>query len=80
MYFVSQVDRSESNTKLLEPKDLEDLAGSWGAEVVRSSGEYAKLDDSRRHGREIWQYVLAAVLCLLLAEVLLQQLFSMRGP
>ena len=76
LQFVAETSRAESDLRLLEPKKLESLAADLGAGVVHSGAEYIELDRSRRHGREIWRYLLAGVVALMFLEIILQQRFA----
>ncbi len=76
VHFVVNASRQESQIKVLEDEKFEALAEEMGARAVSSSADYLKLDRQRRFGREIWKPLLAAILFLILAELLLQQRFS----
>lgn len=69
---------AESNLKPLAPEQVRKLAERFGAGYADSFESYQKLDRGRRHGSEIWQAFLLALLALLFFEVLLQQRIS-RG-
>ncbi|NUQ64885.1 MAG: BatA domain-containing protein [Pirellulales bacterium] len=76
LHFVARTPRAESDLRMLDEKRLASLAADLGADVVRSGREYLELDRSRRHGREIWKYLLAGVLGLMFLELVLQQRFA----
>ena len=66
----------ESAPELLTENEVKQLADSLAANVVSSAELYLEQDQLRRHGREIWQYVLVALLVMLFLEVVLQQRFA----
>jgi hypothetical protein len=76
VHFVATTSRTESEPGTLEPDALRKTAGLMGATVVQSSRDYRELDQRRRYGREIWKYVLGALLILMLLELVLQQRFA----
>jgi hypothetical protein len=76
LQFVAETSRVESDLRLLEPEKLKSLAADLGADLVSSGAEYMELDRSRRHGREIWKYLLAGVVGLMFIELILQQRFA----
>ncbi len=78
IHFVVNTDRRESELLRLSDEQLDAVAKPMGAEVVRSWSEYRQLDRRRRYGQEIWQALLAALVGLVLVEVVLQQLFAGR--
>ena len=67
----------ESDLKLLDDTEFAALARAMQAEAVSSSEQYLQLDKRRRFGRDVWKSLLAAVLALILIEILLQQRFGM---
>ena len=76
IHFVASTARDESNLSTLDEPQLKSLADNMSAKVVASSSEYLEQDRLRRHGREIWKYILAALLAFMFLELLLQQRFS----
>lgn len=76
VHFVVNASRRESQLEVLDDEEFQALAAEMGGQAVSSSADYLKLDRQRRFGREIWKPLLAAVLLLILAELLLQQRFS----
>ena len=76
LHFVSQTSREESDPRLLDREQIEKLAVDLGAELVASGAEYAELDKTRRHGREVWRFLLFGVMGLMFAELILQQRFT----
>jgi len=44
--------------------------------LIKSPADYLEQDRLRRHGQEIWKYVLAAFLAFLFLELILQQRFA----
>ncbi|MEX0824998.1 MAG: hypothetical protein WD119_02475, partial [Pirellulaceae bacterium] len=64
---------SESRLNPLSDQQLESLAASFGGTVVTEAESLQKLGHERRFGREVWQWLLLAVVVLLLFEMILQQ-------
>jgi len=77
IHFVVNTSSEESDLKLLDDAEFAELARQMQAEAVSSSEQYLQLDKRRRFGREMWKSLLAAVLVLILIEILLQQRFGM---
>lgn len=73
---VASVPSAESDLQCVEEERLQALAKHVGADVVASAQEYIEQQRTRRYGREIWRYLWAAVLLLMLIEVVLQQRFA----
>ncbi len=67
------LDPAESNLKPLPSDKVKALADRHNAAFVESFEGWQKLDRTRRHGSELWQPFLMALLALLFFEVLLQQ-------
>lgn len=67
------LDPAESNLTPLPAEKVRQLAERHNAAFVESFDGWQKLDRSRRHGSELWQPFLMALLVLLFLEVLLQQ-------
>jgi phosphate uptake regulator len=76
IHFVVESSRSESDLTLMDDAAIETLSKSISASVVDSPTEYLKQDRLRRHGREIWEYILAALLAFMFLELILQQRFA----
>ncbi len=76
LHFVAETSRVESDPTLLNESELAELAENLNATVVKSSSDYLEQEDVRRHGREIWKYVLGALLVFMFLEVVLQQRFA----
>ena len=76
IHFVAESSRDESNLAVLDETGITSLADSISATVVSSATDYIEQDKLRRHGREIWRYVLAALLAFMFLEVVLQQQFA----
>ena len=76
LHFVAQTRREESDPRLLDPEQMKKLAVDLGAELVDSGARYVELDKTRRHGREIWRFLLLGVMGLMFAELILQQRFT----
>jgi hypothetical protein len=79
IHFVVHAGRAESNPAVLNESELDAVAKSMGATVVRDAQEYAAMDSQRRHGREIWKLVLVAVLAMVFVEMWLEQRFARSG-
>ena len=77
--FAVRPDRRESRPALLSTQQQEALAEQTGATLVASAENYLARDRERRRGREIWTWMLAALLVLMVGEVLLQQ-WIVRRP
>jgi len=67
------LDSAESGIAPLSAEKVKAIAERYQASFVESFDAYSKLDRTRRHGSELWQPFLIAVLALLFFEVLLQQ-------
>ncbi|MEJ7592521.1 MAG: VWA domain-containing protein [Planctomycetaceae bacterium] len=76
LHFVAESSREESNLSGLDEPGLVALARHTASTLVRTSAEYLEQDRLRRHGQEIWQYVLAAFLAFMFLELVLQQRFA----
>jgi hypothetical protein len=76
IHFVAETSRSESDLATLDETSLRSLSESLGSTMVKSSDEYLQQDQLRRHGREIWRYILIGFLCLMVLELVLQQRFA----
>ncbi len=76
VHFVAEASRLESDPTLLNESEVAQLAEKLDATVVKSSKTYLEQDHLRRHGREIWKYVLAVLLAFMFLEVILQQRFA----
>lgn len=71
-------DNTESDLKQLPADQIKKIAERHEASFADSLQAYQSLDRTRRHGSELWQPLLIALLVLLFFEVLLQQRIS-RG-
>lgn len=67
------LDPSESDLTPLPADQVKQIADRHQAAFVESFDAWQKLDRTRRHGSELWQPFLIALLVLLFFEVLLQQ-------
>lgn len=79
IHFAAEASRDESDLTILNADQLNRLADDMGASIISSAQSYLEQDRLRRHGREIWQFALAAVLCFLFLELVLQQRFAQVG-
>ncbi|MCB1278585.1 BatA domain-containing protein [Prosthecobacter sp.] len=73
MLLAFNVDGSESDLKALPVADIQKIAQRHDAAFADTLPAYQALDRTRRHGSELWQPLLIALLGLLFFEVLLQQ-------
>ena len=64
---------AESNLAATPSAKTREFASRLNVSYAESYDEYARLDRSRRHGTEIWQPILIALLIFLFGEVFLQQ-------
>jgi hypothetical protein len=71
--FAFNVDGTESDLKPLPAADVQKIATRHEAGFADTLQAYQALDRTRRHGSELWQPLLIALLALLFFEVLLQQ-------
>ncbi|MBL9145076.1 MAG: BatA domain-containing protein [Verrucomicrobiaceae bacterium] len=71
--FAINLNPAESDLKPLAESEVEKIATRHEGMLVRSFDAYQRLDRSRRHGTEMWQAFLIALLVLLFGEVLLAQ-------
>jgi hypothetical protein len=76
IHFVAETSREESNLNGLDEPGLVSLAKNTASTLIRSPAEYLEQDRLRRHGQEIWKYVLASFLAFLFLELVLQQRFA----
>lgn len=76
IHFVAETSRSESDLTALDEPTLASLAEELAATVVETPAKYLDQDRLRRHGREIWKYVLGGLLAFMFLEVVLQQRFA----
>ena len=67
------IDGAESDLKSLPTADIQKIAKRHDAAYADTLPAYQALDRTRRHGSELWQPLLIALLALLFFEVLLQQ-------
>jgi len=74
--FAFHLDPTESDLTPLPAGKARDIATHANAGYAESFDEYAQLDRTRRHGSEVWQPLLLALLGLMFAEVFLQQRIS----
>ena len=74
--FAFHLDPAESDLTPLNPTKAREIATRAGAGYAENFQEYEALDRTRRHGSEIWQPLLLALLALLFFEVWLQQRIS----
>jgi len=72
-YLAFNTDNNESDLKALPNDQIKKIAERHEAAFADSLPSYQALDRTRRHGSELWQPLLIALLALLFFEVLLQQ-------
>jgi hypothetical protein len=78
IHFVVNVDRKESDLSALSEAEVQGVAKAMGASVVKTFTEYRSLDQQRRFGQEIWQFLLAVMIGLVFLEMVLEQVFARR--
>jgi hypothetical protein len=76
IHYVFNADRKESDLARLSEAEVNDLGGSFGIPVVRSSADYKALEARQRYGTELWKWALVALLVFLFLELILQQIFA----
>jgi hypothetical protein len=76
LHFVARTTAEESDPRLMKEEQVKLKAESLGGQLIDSTKTYLAEDDLRRHGREIWKYLLAAMVGLLAIEIFLQQRFA----
>ena len=76
VHFVAEASRSDSKLAILERTTLKLAAEAIGGTVCESAEQYLSQDRLRRHGREIWKYLLFGFLAFLFLEMVLQQRFA----
>ena len=72
-FLAFNTDNAESDLKPLPADQIKKIADRHEASFADSLPGYQALDRTRRHGSELWQPLLIALLALLFFEVLLQQ-------
>ncbi len=77
--FAANLPREESDLRTLSGAELDELAESIGARVVKDVDAYAEYDKNRRHGRPLWRVMWVLALALVFGELLLQQWFGKGG-
>ncbi len=70
---VAEVPAIESQLRGVDPSRLDAAAESVGATVYRDLDSFSSADQTRRFGREVWRWLLVALLCGLVGELLLEQ-------
>lgn len=76
LHFVARTTAEESDPRLMKEDQVKLKAEALGGQLIDSTKTYLAEDDLRRHGREIWKYLLAAMVGLLAIEIFLQQRFA----
>lgn len=76
IHFVAETSRSESDLSILPEPALAELSKSLASTLIKSPAEYLEQDRLRRHGQEIWKFLLAAFLAFMFLELVLQQRFA----
>ena len=76
IHFVAETSRSESDLSILAETEMAQLSKSLASTLIKSPAEYLEQDRLRRHGQEIWKFVLAAFLAFMFLELVLQQRFA----
>jgi hypothetical protein len=76
IHYVVNADRRESDLAKLEPKEITDLAKAHDVALVGSTAEYKQLEQKRRFGTELWKSLLWTMFLLIVAEMVLEQIFA----
>ena len=76
LHFVARTTAEESDPRLMNQEEVQRKAQDFGGQVIASSAKYVAEDHLRRHGREIWKYLLLLLVGLLGIEIFFQQRFS----
>ena len=76
IHFVAETARTESDVVLLQDARLKEIADRMSATVMKSAETYVEEDQLRRHGRDIWKWMLIGLLSFMFLELLLQQRFA----
>ena len=76
---IVEVPAIESQLRDVEPNRLNAAATLLEANVYTDVAELQSDDRTRRHGREIWRWLLVGLLVAMIAELLLQQRASRVG-
>lgn len=76
LHFVAETSREESDLSVSDKPALVLLAQRMSATLLNSPAEYLEQDRLRRHGQEIWKFVLIALLVFMFMELVLQQRFA----
>lgn len=74
-----QIDPNESDCRSITASDLKRRLSGLPHEIVHLGRDLDDAVERRRSGREIWRGVLAATLCILLIELILERLFVRRS-
>jgi len=77
-FFAVNLDRRESDIRVLDKDQMAALGADMEASVVDSWKEYKKLDKVRRTGIEFWRPLLYVVLALVFGELFYQQWLGRR--
>ncbi len=73
VHFVVNTTRAESDLTQLTADEIKTVAKPFNAEVVSTWGEYRKLEQRRRYGRDLWRPLLWSLVGLVFIELVLQQ-------
>lgn len=73
VHYVVSTDRAESDLTQLGAAEIEQLAGNLGAQLVTDVGEYRTQKRERREGKDVWKWFVAAMLVLIIGELVLVQ-------
>lgn len=76
---VASLPASESDLRPISQSELTSMAETLGGEVHQTAADWNQQQTVARNGREIWRYLLAMVLILLIAELWWQQRGASRG-
>jgi hypothetical protein len=73
VHFVVNTTRAESDLTQLTRDEIKAVAKPFNAEVVNTWGEYRKLEQRRRYGRDLWRPLLWMLVGLVFIELALEQ-------
>jgi hypothetical protein len=71
--------RDESKLEYLDPSELDKLAEAMGAKIHASSASFLETTQLQSEGREIWRWLLLALIVFLFSELLLEKRLTRGG-
>jgi hypothetical protein len=76
IHYAVMTSREESDLAQLDDSEIQQVADTLGAQLVSDVSEYTIEETQRRRGKEVWKWLMAAMLVLVIAELLLVQRMS----